>query len=93
MWSSAAAHEGLAGGSEFLDREEFGRMYTGEEWREILASEQDLGEVEELRVATRMGKILGSPEFVKQLERTSGRKLARRNVGRPRKNRAIGAGG
>jgi putative transposase len=93
LWSSAAAHEGLVAGPEFLDREEFARMYTEAEWREILASEQDEAEVEALRTATRLGKLLGSPEFVKQMEREYGRSLVSRKVGRPRKNRAIGAGG
>jgi hypothetical protein len=39
--------------------------------------------VEELRYATRVGRVAGGAEFVKRLEIQSGRTLTRKRPGRP----------
>ena len=84
-WSSAAAHAGERAYPDFLDRDEFASLYSEGEWREILRAEEDKALVEELRYATRVGRVAGGAEFIKQLEAQSGRRLTPKPSGRPRK--------
>jgi hypothetical protein len=58
-------------------------MYTEKEWGEKLRVEEDKELVEELRYATRVGRVAGGAEFVKRLEIQSGRTLTRKRPGRP----------
>ena len=84
-WSSAAAHAGERAYPDFLDRDEFSALYSERAWREILRAEEDKALVEELRYATRVGRVAGGAEFIKQLEAQSGRRLTPKPSGRPRK--------
>lgn len=82
-WSSAGAHAGVVADRGLLDWGEFSRMYTEKEWGEILRVEEDKELVEELRYATRVGRVAGGAEFVKRLEVQHGRTLTRKRPGRP----------
>jgi len=87
-WSSAAAH--LAGRDDALVTvapllERYG------DFAALLGSaeeDRDAGAWAALRRAERSGRPLGSPEWLAELERRSGRRLASRPAGRPRKGQA-----
>lgn len=55
------------------------------QWMEFLAAAPDQHEVACLQVHSRTGRPLGSDQFVKELETSTGRSLAPRTAGRPRK--------
>ena len=61
-WSSAGAHAGVCGYPAFLDRGEFSRMYTAEDWRELLKVDVGREDLAALRRATRLGAVLGGAE-------------------------------
>jgi putative transposase len=82
-WSSAGAHMGVVADRGLLDWGEFSQMYSEKEWGEILRVEENKALVEELRYATRVGRIAGGPEFVKRLEVQYGRTLTPKRPGRP----------
>ncbi|MFN0105072.1 MAG: transposase [Bryobacteraceae bacterium] len=84
-WSSAAAHAGLCDYPAYLDRGEFSRMFTVEDWTEILQLEVQAEDAADLRRATHLGAVSGGPEFVREMECKYGRVLERRRPGRPRK--------
>jgi hypothetical protein len=72
--------------SEFLDLTQWPRCYSPERWRDILAT--GVGEKAELgriREATRAGRPLGSPDFVRDVGVGLARVLEQRKAGRPRK--------
>jgi putative transposase len=89
-WSSAAAHLSPAVGDPLLDMEWRGWM-TGaglaewdfEQWRGLLAGNEQAEEVAALRRATRAGEPFGSEAFVKRLELQAGRRLRVLSRGRP----------
>ena len=51
-----------------LNHEEFARGFTPSEWRLALAYPQAQNEVEAIRTATRLGRPLGTPDFLAHLE-------------------------
>lgn len=67
-WSSAASHTGQSKCASFLNQHEFGRRYYNSDWRLALAFPQPSIELAALRLATRLGRPLGSPEFLAHLE-------------------------
>jgi putative transposase len=83
QWSSAAAHvrgqdDGLVSASPMPE-------LVGEDWREYLQREVSGLDMKLLRLHSRTGRPLGSPEFVRTLERTLGRAIGLGLRGRPRK--------
>ena len=67
-WSSAAAHTGLRRPAAFLNQDEFALRHTAGAWRRALTAPQAQSELTALRLATRLGQPLGSPEFLSHLE-------------------------
>ncbi len=84
-WSSARAHCSQDVSDVLLDFR--GRQaswdYAG--WQASLLTGLADGEIDAVRRATQTGEPLGSPEFLKQLEREAGRRLRVWPRGRPRK--------
>ncbi len=75
-WSSARAHVLGVDETGLLDMDSWRARYGGESWREFLLEElKNEDEVERIRLATRTGRPLGSEDFVRQLERATGREL------------------
>ena len=75
-WSSAAVHCGDSAADALLDLPLFRRCWNGLFWSRFLAcDEADGGEAFEIWHATRAGRPLGCPEFVKALERMLDRPL------------------
>ena len=67
-WSSAASHTGQTKCAPFLNQHEFGHRYYSSDWRLALAFPQPPSELAAIRLATRLGQPLGSPEFLAHLE-------------------------
>jgi putative transposase len=85
-WSSARAH--IAGGDEdgWLVMRPWREEYTTVRWHQVLRDGIEEEALQErLRSATATGRPFGSEEFRESLERTSGRQLAPRKPGLPRK--------
>ena len=94
-WSSAAgrlrsssatvtARPGLLNTSAWAQR------FSAEQWREVLVTsleEEAFGR--RLHEASRRGRPLGDEEFVKELERRSGRRLTPKAVGRPKTSQKV----
>jgi putative transposase len=83
VWSSAAAHCGLAPAGLLAP----GRCFPGpvEDWHEWLASGLDATTAERLRANTLAGRPSGDAAFVRHLELTLRRALRRPRRGRPRR--------
>jgi hypothetical protein len=63
------------------------RCYSPERGRDILAAGVgEEAELERIREATRAGRPLGSPDFIRDLGLRIGRSLERRKAGRPPKD-------
>ena len=86
VWSSAPTR--LSGdASGFLDLTQWRRCYSPKRWRDILATGVgEEAELERIREATRAGRPLGSPDFIRDLGLRIGRSLERRKAGRPPKD-------
>ena len=85
-WSSSAAHCGRTGDVEMLDLDVWKTAWGTVTWESFLRNaEEDDGEVDAIRRNTHTGRPLGSDEFVRQIEQTLCRTLARQKGGRPRK--------
>jgi putative transposase len=86
VWSSAPMR--LSGdASGFLDLTQWQRCYSPERWRDILATGiGEEAELERIREATRTGRPLGSPDFIRDVGLRIGRSLERRKAGRPPKD-------
>ena len=90
-WSSARAHLGLEAPPEWLDVDQFRRRWpTPATWRDSLAT-LTRREVAAVRRATRHDSVLGSEEFLQNLERTYQIRLRALPIGRPRKRPATEA--
>jgi putative transposase len=75
-WSSAEAHAGGEDRSGLLDVESWNSRYTAGRWRAVLregVAEEALDE--RIRAATRVGRPLGSDQFIERLEGELGRSL------------------
>jgi putative transposase len=82
-WSSAPARLGLVAQPLFLDLYEWSNCYSRQEWQNKLIYCHD-GDVERiLRESTLQGKPFGSPAFIEEMERFTGRSMKVRPVGRP----------
>ncbi len=78
-WSSAAAHVGKnLKASALLDWRFFEREGGVERWRPMLAEPEEILAVRRLQRGTFSGRPVGSPEFIKRLEKELGRALAPR---------------
>jgi putative transposase len=85
-WSSARAHIADRDEDQWLVMRQWREEYTAVRWREVLRDGIEEEALQErLRSATATGRPFGSEEFRENLERTSGRQLAPRRVGRPKK--------
>ena len=82
MWSSAAAHCGRAEPDACLDMQKWHERWDAASWREYLAAGETEDEVARLRQCTHTGRPLGTPEFIKSLERATQRQLAPQKGGR-----------
>ena len=85
-WSSARAHceEGPADG--IVDLAEWRCRWGSEEWRQFLGySPSDAPDAALLRRSTHSGRPLGSADFIRKIERETGRCLTPGKGGRPRK--------
>lgn len=89
-WSSAARHTGPHRGSHLLNQDEFARRFTPSEWRLALLYRQAQHEVDAIRVATRAGQPLGTPEFLAHLEAEFDIVLPRSPVTAPRARATTG---
>ena len=87
MWSSAPTRLSGSDTSGFLDLAQWRQCYSPERWRDILATGVgEEAELERIREATRTGRPLGSPDFIRDLGLRIGRSLERRIAGRPPKD-------
>ena len=75
-WSSAAAHLGLAEGSEVLDGEFHVQCGGVERWAGLLAEPEELVAIRALQRGTFTGRPVGDDGFVEQLEKELCRSLA-----------------
>lgn len=82
-WSSAPAHCGQAESPLDLDMEKWAKRWTSANWRAYLLAGETEAELQSIRENTHTGRPLGSPEFVKQLECVTLRRLAPQKGGRP----------
>jgi putative transposase len=87
-WSSARAHaaEGVRDPSLDPHWAEYCGRWDRAEWREILCAATEDGAAAAIRTATSTGAPLGSPEFLKRLESSAGKRLKILSPGRPRRN-------
>jgi putative transposase len=82
-WSSAAAHCGTAVPDACLAMELWRERWRVPSWRQYLAAREEVTEHAAIRQCTHTGRPLGTPEFVKGLEDSMHRRLARQKGGRP----------
>jgi putative transposase len=88
-WSSAAAHVSGRDASGLLDMDWWRREWCGGDWGAALQLGEE-GGGDSIRRATYTGRPLGDAQFVADLERRLGRRLAPQVGGRPRKIREDG---
>jgi putative transposase len=84
-WSSAAARVDGVFDPLIGDPWTYLPAWNAERWKSVLAAPQDHRQYDALRRATVRGLPLGTPEFVRDLEQRSGRRLQAGRPGRPRK--------
>jgi putative transposase len=82
-WSSAAAHCGSAKADSCLELEMWNKRWSGETWRQYLATPLTEAELAAIRRSTHTGRPLGSSEFTRSLEGVTLRRLMPRKGGRP----------
>ena len=86
-WSSAPMRLSGSDASGFLGLAQWRRCFSPERWRDILATGVgEEAELERIREATRTGRPLGNPDFVRNVGLKIGRFLERRKPGRPPKD-------
>jgi putative transposase len=85
MWSSAAAHCGIATADEFLDRELWPSYWTASAWRQYLGVGEAESRLASICHCTHTGRPPGIAEFVQALEGSMKRRLAPQKGGRPTK--------
>jgi putative transposase len=81
-WSSAAAHLGQTRTDEWIEIQRWQDHWSASSWRAYLATGQTQSELAAIRHCTYTGRPLGTEEFVKELEKTTRRRLAAQNGGR-----------
>src|SRR6201996_6900947 len=80
-WSSAAAHCGTTSGGWWLSMDAWGRRWSSGDWHAYLQATQYESSLGAIRDSTYSGRPLGSPEFIRALERQAQRPLTRRKPG------------
>ena len=83
-WSSAKYHVGLTGTDPLIAKDDPLPSMV-EDWRAFLSEPDDDEDLHRFRKEARVGRPLGSKEFIVGLEKRLGRMLRRRTPGRPRK--------
>jgi hypothetical protein len=59
------------------------KRFNGAQWKEFLEEGLEAGDtIRQLRLATRTGRPIGSKEFIRRLEKITGRRLLRQKPGR-----------
>lgn len=81
-WSSAAAHLGQMTAEEWLEIQRWQDHWSASSWRAYLVAGETKSELAAIRHCTYTGRPLGTEEFVKQLEKTTRRRLTAQNGGR-----------
>ncbi len=84
-WSSAGAHCGSAKPDLALETELWEQQWNSQTWKEYLSQAGAEDDAEKIRQCTHTGRPLGGVEFVKTLEKTTGRVLTAQRGGRPPK--------
>jgi putative transposase len=85
-WSKARVHCEEAPGDGIVDLAEWRFRWGSEEWRQFLGySPNDGPDAALLRKSTHSGRPLGSADFIRQIERQTGRCLAPGKGGHPKK--------
>jgi putative transposase len=74
-WSSARAHITGIDDSGLLNMELWRSRFDGNSWKEFLKVGLVASERDHIRMATRTGRPLGTDDFVRQLEKLTGRTL------------------
>ena len=85
IWSSAAAHCGLATQNPMLDMEPWRSRWTAAQWQAYLSDGECIADLNPLRRCTYTGRPLGTENFIDGLEKSTMRLLAPRKGGRPKK--------
>ena len=80
-WSSAAVHLGQTAAEELIEIQRWQEHWSASSWRAYLAAGETQSELAAIRRCTYAGRPLGTEEFVKQLEKTTRRRLAAQNGG------------
>jgi len=84
-WSNAAVHLGLRAAPAWLDLTEWAACWTPETWRAYLNERLDAAaDLATIRDQTYLGRPLGSPTFIQQLQQQTGRRLVFGPTGRPK---------
>jgi putative transposase len=89
-WSSAAARVGLRTLPRFLKLHEWNKRYSPDNWQHRLTGAQDADMEQSLRASTLQGKPFGSPDFIEQFARATGRPMNVRPIGRPNTQKVDG---
>ncbi|HLW98993.1 MAG TPA: hypothetical protein VKR82_10130 [Candidatus Acidoferrales bacterium] len=82
-WSSAPAHCGQAESALGLDMEKWRKRWTSRDWQVFLLAGETVADLQAIRENTHNGRPLGTPEFVKQLEGATLRRLTPQKGGKP----------
>ena len=81
-WSSATVHLGQTAAGESLDIERWQDHWSASSWRAYLAAGETQAELAVIRHCTYTGCPLGTEEFVKQIAKSTRRRLAAQKGGR-----------
>jgi putative transposase len=82
-WSSARAHVNGADDTGLLSMNLWSKRFNGVQWKEFLEEGLAAGDtIRQLRMSTQTGRPLGDREFIRRLEKLTGRKLLRQKPGR-----------
>ena len=87
LWSTAAAHSGLAAPASWLDMTPFEEVWSPSDWRQYLGQPEIAAESDAIRQSTHTGRPLGAPDFIERLENQLRRRLTPQKGGRPPKQR------
>jgi len=75
-WSSVASHLGAPDPARIVDLTSWRQEYTPERWKVVLRTNIDDGQLaERIRAETLLGRPLGDPAFLQQLETRTSRRL------------------
>ena len=84
-FSSASAHVESKDDTGLLNLDEWQKMATGLNWKNVLRETEDESEIKRIHLHTHRGRPLGSDNFLSRMERRFGRRLRTLPVGRPKK--------